>query len=507
MAMKSFRVTRAAPRRTAFWLIGATLLIGFPAGESQARQEWVGKAPACNASAKSCTDRGMVYVRQSKSGDGKSCVTGKKVLCRTFEIGRDDEITLWKGRAPACEAQPNDCPADFLYVKAGRSGDGARCTTGQKVQCRSRRLPASTTANWMSRAKASLGPKRLNEVLIPGTHNAGTAPVNDGSPISEDKADNDVMKAVPRPIVSTWARTQEYPTGGQLVRGARYLDFRICLEDDGEFYLCHGVRGRKLADAMRDIRRFLAQNPNEILLVHIPHFYLPTDDATGIAKAHAQITKEIVAGIGNKKLLIRNATQIPTFDEVWGGTGRVLVLHGARFRVPADYQPYFWSDSWIVDNYASAGSNSGWQEASELREAQEAGLRGERQCNGKSGADEKCSQRDPDKFWKVQGIITPDASFWAGSIIRSDPQSTVEVGQTLNGKILGWLQRDWRGLDVNVLMVDGYGGTELYEYVIQQHLDEAAKRDAPQKKKAEKAKEKPVPTPKKKAADKPQKKK
>ena len=97
-----------AIRRGSLLLAVTILLIGLSATESQAREEWIGKAPACNASPKSCTERGMVYVRQSKSGDGRSCVTGKKVLCRSFDLGRDDEITLWKGTAPACEAQPTD---------------------------------------------------------------------------------------------------------------------------------------------------------------------------------------------------------------------------------------------------------------------------------------------------------------------------------------------------------------------------------------------------------------
>ncbi|NOJ39985.1 hypothetical protein [Bradyrhizobium australiense] len=42
---------------------------------------WIGTAPFCSASPQDCTQRGFDFVRSDKKGDGKRCVTGKKVLC------------------------------------------------------------------------------------------------------------------------------------------------------------------------------------------------------------------------------------------------------------------------------------------------------------------------------------------------------------------------------------------------------------------------------------------
>jgi hypothetical protein len=46
---------------------------------------WVGTAPFCEGSAADCTERNMVHVASSDSGDGASCVTGEKVLCGCFQ--------------------------------------------------------------------------------------------------------------------------------------------------------------------------------------------------------------------------------------------------------------------------------------------------------------------------------------------------------------------------------------------------------------------------------------
>lgn len=42
---------------------------------------WIGTAPACKGSRKSCTSKNQRYVTWSYCGNGKTCLSGKKVLC------------------------------------------------------------------------------------------------------------------------------------------------------------------------------------------------------------------------------------------------------------------------------------------------------------------------------------------------------------------------------------------------------------------------------------------
>jgi endonuclease/exonuclease/phosphatase family metal-dependent hydrolase len=52
------------------------------------REYWIGTAPFCNASPHECATLAMDFVREDSSGDGKTCWTGKKVLCRDRRLTR-----------------------------------------------------------------------------------------------------------------------------------------------------------------------------------------------------------------------------------------------------------------------------------------------------------------------------------------------------------------------------------------------------------------------------------
>ena len=54
-------------------------------GDAGAEEKWFGTAPFCRAKKSTCAKRGMTFVRESKTGDGKKCVSGRKVLCRGFD--------------------------------------------------------------------------------------------------------------------------------------------------------------------------------------------------------------------------------------------------------------------------------------------------------------------------------------------------------------------------------------------------------------------------------------
>jgi hypothetical protein len=132
-----------------------------PLAEGETIEVWIGTAPACSASAKDCANAGLEFVKSSKKGDGKKCVTGEKVLCRTptATVSTSSSSTassassstaaapavstpktqVWVGKAPFCKASRDDCEdMGMNYVKSNKKGDGNKCTSGTKVLCESR---------------------------------------------------------------------------------------------------------------------------------------------------------------------------------------------------------------------------------------------------------------------------------------------------------------------------------------------------------------------------------
>jgi len=108
------------------------------------QRKWFGTAPFCNGRCPS----GWTYVRRSKRGNGARCWTGWKHYCQRVtqveqcqrpEQSYDPSCPpggnkyFWFGRAPFCNGR---CPTGWTQVKTSKTGDGATCWTGNKVQCR-----------------------------------------------------------------------------------------------------------------------------------------------------------------------------------------------------------------------------------------------------------------------------------------------------------------------------------------------------------------------------------
>lgn len=403
---------------------------------------WVGTAPACAADKSDCADLGMIFMKSDKYGFGKKCTTGKKVLCRPATLA-DGAVYFWRGTAPACAAQPRDCSADkLLYVKKDNKGDGKACNTGYKVQCVTPTVDGNTLSNWMRLAGNHIANKYLHQILLPGTHDSGTAGMDLKSKIGADKADDDVLYIVPDKVLKNWAKTQKYGLAGQLARGARYLDLRTCRKD-GKYHFCHTLNGDRFEPAMKAIAAFAKTHPKEIIILDFQHFY-------GFERnsQYQHVVDTIEQTLG-PRLMAANASgcPIPKVQDFWTKNKNVLVLF-ANEKNKGVTKAWRWDNKCLKDYYKAGG----WQDASKLRSDQEA----------------KLQARDLTKFWKVQAVLTVDGDMLAEGLLPGKPKRLMDVGSILNGKVHGWLD-DWRrkyGSKLNIVMIDNYGTTRLHEKLV-----------------------------------------
>lgn len=112
----------------------------------------------------------------------------------------------------------------------------------------------------------------LKDLIIPGTHDSGTAAMSiNNAFVSNDGRVPGVLKLLPSKMIR-WCKTQNHTIGEQLQMGVRFFDFRISIEPNKELYLAHGLRGEKLADALWQIRAFCKIHPHEIVIIKVKGF-------------------------------------------------------------------------------------------------------------------------------------------------------------------------------------------------------------------------------------------
>lgn len=126
---------------------------------------------------------------------------------------------------------------------------------------------APDNANWMRDLLKRKPNARLNDITMPGSHDAGMYTVTETF----------------APASAEVTQTQDDPFLKQLRAGSRYFDVRIWLNHD-EYYTYHGstplgvkfvgCQGGKLSDILNDVNQFIEQHgKNETVILRISHTY------------------------------------------------------------------------------------------------------------------------------------------------------------------------------------------------------------------------------------------
>lgn len=166
------------------------------------------------------------------------------------------------------------CQAKFvLGTKEGGVSAAAKKVTGQLIQG----IPSYNQATWMTDLWLIIYKIPLRKLVIPGTHDSGTAPISEeNAVVANDKGiPHFLSKIAPRMLVA-WSKTQNLTVEEQLKIGVRFFDFRVSVEngEDEEVipYLSHGLRGEKLRVALHAINNFCGDHPKELVIIKVKGF-------------------------------------------------------------------------------------------------------------------------------------------------------------------------------------------------------------------------------------------
>ena len=110
------------------------------------------------------------------------------------------------------------------------------------------------SSSWMSALPDDI---KISDMSIPGAHDASTRNVIIG--------------------MGHFAQTQYFYINELLEIGVRYFDLRVCCDDNGVLYMCHGKVNcyncadcrMTLGDALADMRNFLRDHPSETILLQV----------------------------------------------------------------------------------------------------------------------------------------------------------------------------------------------------------------------------------------------
>ena len=137
---------------------------------------------------------------------------------------------------------------------------------------------ALNLSTWMTDNYDKIKDKELRNLVIPGTHDSGTALISEkNAVVSSDKGIPATLAKIASQKLVGWSKTQDLTIRKQLEIGVRFFDFRISFEKEGKnnsytLYLSHGLRGEKLDDVLADIRDFAKNNPREIIIIKFKSF-------------------------------------------------------------------------------------------------------------------------------------------------------------------------------------------------------------------------------------------
>ena len=312
---------------------------------------------------------------------------------------------------------------------------------------------------------ALLGRKQLNEIAIPGAHDAGTFAIetsknseiglgdDDGFSSPDNKKAKRFLSFTPN--FSGWAKTQERTTLEMLNDGIRYFDLRVCVDKKGVLMTCHGLYGASLESMLDDVKKFTDKNPHELVLLGFNHFWerqyqiehnRKQGELEGLTKeSWAKLINLLETKLDGKLVGSQDFSPNSNFGELQKlkKNNQVIALFDTD-DAPADVYVWrrmeenTWVEGWDVDAFKS-GTLKILENA---KNKQYAG-----------------------KFYAIRSSVTPDdGGKLIGMGFLSDvyPQSVSELADMTNPIALGWIKNEWAAkYPINLIWSDFYDRADL----------------------------------------------
>ena len=286
-----------------------------------------------------------------------------------------------------------------------------------------------SAANWMSSFSEVLKDKRLNEIVLPGTHDSGTYPITEESKRSDIFLNLGPLNSFIAKIGYRWAKTQDLSIREQLLSGIRYLDFRVfCDEIDVSFHLVHGFVGSNLIDELHEVSNFVKNHSKEMIVVDMRTL-------TNCNRFMVNKLLEETSVILKDELLSPPADKtnnLPTFGEV-SASGRTILVFLSQGYSSGNH-PWVWKREHFLEEPFADTSDIDVLADFIMTKTSE--------------------PLNPGSLFVSQTILTPGVQDVLMGLAGSDRGSLREMSIQSNARLLDW----FRGLSadnrLNIVMMD-----------------------------------------------------
>lgn len=274
----------------------------------------------------------------------------------------------------------------------------------------------------------------LRELVIPGSHDSGTFSLDkhmevgpDESPLLQKLSDIPLIGKLEKSVIYNWAKAQSMTIYDQLSHGIRYLDLRVAYrEEDKKIRIVHGLYGWTVEQTLNDVKRFVSEFPNEIVILDFNHFYNMGPSAH---KSLADSLRDSFDGI--IRAPGKDGTNV-TLQEMWAKGEKVIIFYHDTGVI--DAYPCFWPKDLIC---------SPWPNTADINRLME------------FLEDEYKKPSCPKDVFKVtQAILTPQTSTLEHNLIGN----LEDFGaKKCNSRVTEWLKKlpDSKYCDkFNIIIVD-----------------------------------------------------
>lgn len=299
------------------------------------------------------------------------------------------------------------------------------------------------TNNWMEQLGNAIGPVKLRNLFIPGSHDSGSYNITANSGIGPDDGipgwlqpfinGSDTL----RQIAAGWAAAQGQNVYQQLNNGIRYLDLRAATRGS-EIWLLHGFYSVNVDDVLQDVARFVSENRQEIIILDFNHFYsFDSDSYLKLAnKLKATFSSNIIPRNFDNKGDYLNIT----VNDIWAKNGQILVLFDDESTVNSC--PWLWSE--YVDIYSPYYADT--------------------TVNGLIADLDTRGHTSHSSFYYLHGQLTPDTGMIIAGEFKS-PSNLKELAASSNPSFMQWLTKNYNPA-INIMATDWVSETDLVSFAI-----------------------------------------
>ncbi|MET7390632.1 hypothetical protein ACFYPT_37580 [Streptomyces sp. NPDC005529] len=149
--------------------------------------------------------------------------------------------------------------------------------------------------SWMADLTPQIADKPLNQIAIPGSHDAGSWSITSRSGLCSSGYIYNLAQGFPQ-LAASVARSQRIPIAEQLSAGSRYLDLRLC-KQNGEWYTYHGspLGSRFFAQGgeAEQIGHWISTHPSEVVIVNLTVSAPPEELAADTTEAYQRFATTV----------------------------------------------------------------------------------------------------------------------------------------------------------------------------------------------------------------------